>query len=114
MLNVRLAVISLVRSAGAALLAGSLLLVSPASGADALNYFRNYFVTGNAVFGSVGLRGAPSVNGLSTGTINISGVPCTSGLAAPASIVPCSSPGALQAEIIAAYLYWETEESATT
>ena len=60
--------------------------------ADALNYFKNYFVTGDYVVGGVGLRGT-GVNGLATGSINISGVPAG-------------------ADIVAAFLYWETEESA--
>ena len=59
--------------------------------ADALNYTKNYFVTGDYVVGGVGLRGK-GVSGFATGTINISGVPAG-------------------ADIVAAFLYWETDES---
>src|SRR5262245_37954335 len=63
--------------------------------ADALSYFKNYFVTGDVVIGGVGgLRGT-GVNGFATGTINISGVPAG-------------------ADIIAAFLYWETVETSPT
>src|SRR5258708_3767738 len=79
--------------------------------ADALNYTKNYFVTGDAVTAGVGLRGQGAAhNGVATGTINISGIPCTAG--SPAVIVPCATTGAVQADIAAAFLYWETEESA--
>jgi hypothetical protein len=62
----------------------------------------NYFVTGDYVVGGVGLRGL-GVNGVATGTINI---PDQNSV--PAQGVP---PGA---DIVAAYLYWETVESSQT
>jgi hypothetical protein len=76
--------------------------VQTSHAADALNYFKNYFVTGDYVVGGVGLRGlgmfsAPLGGSFATGTINIGG-------AGPVNGVP--------AEIVAAFLYWETEESA--
>jgi len=78
---------------------------------DSLNYTKNYFVTGDAVTAGVGLRGqGAGHNGVATGTINIGGIPCTGG--SPAVIVPCTTTGAVQADIVAAFLYWETEESA--
>ena len=55
---------------------------------DALRFKNNWFLTGDYVVGGVGLRGI-GVNGLATGTVNIAGVPAN-------------------ADIIAAYLYWET------
>jgi hypothetical protein len=91
----------------------SLALAPHAAGADALNYFQNYFVTGDAAYGSVGLRGT-GVGGKANGSITISGVPCTSGVGPSASIVPCTASGAVPADVVAAYLYWETEETAAT
>jgi hypothetical protein len=83
----------------------------PVRASDSLNYTKNYFVTGDAVTAGVGLRGkGAGHNGVATGTINISGIPCTGG--SPAVIVPCTQTGAVQADIVAAFLYWETEESA--
>jgi hypothetical protein len=52
--------------------------------------FKNYFVTGDYVAAGVGLRGK-GVNGLATGTITID-----------TSQIPAG------ADIVAAYLYWET------
>src|SRR5262245_41382902 len=94
---------------GAIRVDGASLLVS-AAGADALNYFQNYVVTGDAAYGSVGLRGT-GVNGVATGNITISGVPCTTGVGAAASVVPCTTGGAMPVDVVAAYLYWETEET---
>lgn len=61
-----------------------------ARAAQSVNYFKNYFVTGDYVAAGVGLRGK-GVNGISTGTITID---------------PTQIPAG--AEIMAAYLYWET------
>jgi hypothetical protein len=55
-----------------------------------LGFFKNYFVTGDYVAAGVGLRGK-GVNGLATGTITID-----------TSQIPAG------ADIVAAYLYWET------
>jgi hypothetical protein len=55
---------------------------------DALSFKNNWFLTGDYVVGGVGLRGT-GVSNVATGTINIAGVPAN-------------------ADIIAAYLYWET------
>ena len=72
-------------SLGFALLCGR----SPGAGAagGALTFFKNYFVTGDYVVGGVGLRGQ-GVNGLATGSITIAGVPA-------------------DADIVAAFLYWQ-------
>ncbi len=69
-----------------------------------LNLFKNYFVTGDYVVGGVGLRGL-GINGFATGTISI-----PDGVQSHATGVASSSvpPGA---EIVAAFLYWETVES---
>src|SRR5438552_10752755 len=72
----------------------------PASAQLALS--NNYFVTGDYVVGGVGLRGL-GVNGIATGTINI---PDQNSV--PATGVPAG------ADIVAAYLYWETVESSNT
>lgn len=64
---------------------------APAHDASAsLGFFKNYFVTGDYVAAGVGLRGK-GVNGLATGTITID---------------PSQIPAG--ADIVAAYLYWET------
>src|SRR4029077_6467640 len=65
-----------------------------------------YFVTGDYVVGGVGLRGL-GVNGLATGTISIPDKVQTqrTGVASPS--VPAG------ADIVAAYLYWDTVESSS-
>ena len=73
-----------------------------------LNYFQNYFVTGDYAVAGVG--GLSPTNPNPTATINFSGVPCTSGPGLLASVVPCTAKGAVPADIIAAFLYWETIE----
>ncbi len=82
--------------------------------ADALQFFKNYFVTGDYVVGGVGIRGTGvldtatqkitgSTNSFyATGTIHMSGVP-----GYVANGVP------QQANIVAAYLYWETNARTT-
>src|SRR5215831_17765344 len=74
------------------------LFVQIAQAADALNYFKNYYVTGDvAAAGVGGLRGT-GVNGLATGTINMTGVPCTSPVTPggpPVIYEPCSTLGAV-------------------
>jgi hypothetical protein len=57
---------------------------------QAIGFFKNYFVTGDYAAAGVGLRGK-GVNGPATGTITID---------------PSQIPAG--AEIVAAYLYWET------
>ena len=59
-----------------------------AQGQNPLPYSTGFLVTGNYVVGGVDIQGQ-SVNGFSTGTIHMSGVP-------------------KDADILAAYLYWET------
>src|SRR5262249_58902634 len=59
--------------------------------ADALSFFKNYFVTGDYAVGSIGLRGLGGLigtPGIARGAISISGVPA-------------------KAEIVAAFLYWQ-------
>jgi hypothetical protein len=56
-----------------------------------LTFFKNYFVTGDYVVGGVNLRGTGD-DGLAEGTISMSGVPAN-------------------ADILAAFLYWQTEVS---
>ncbi|MGD1094295.1 MAG: MBG domain-containing protein [Bryobacteraceae bacterium] len=80
-----------------------------AQGADALKYDKNYFVTGDYTVAGVGLRGT-GVKGVAKGNITITGVPCTSGVGA-LTYEPCSTPGAVASDIVAAFLYWETEEA---
>jgi hypothetical protein len=76
--------------AGLALL--GLTLVHPASGqaqTPDLTYFTNFTVTGDYVVAGIDLLPQSQSNGFVTGTIQVSGVPAN-------------------ADIVAAYLYWET------
>src|SRR5260370_9403149 len=66
-------------------------LFAPPGRAEDLHYFKNYFVTGDYAVDGVGLY-AKGVNGWATGTITPSEVPAG-------------------ADIVAAFLYWETVES---
>lgn len=63
----------------------------------------NYFVTGDYVVGGVGLRGLGGANGLATGTINI-----------PDKAQPNATSVPAGADIVAAFLYWQTVESSQT
>ena len=65
---------------------------SPA-GPDSLQFFKNYFVTGDYAVAGVGLRGS-GVGGLATGNIAISGVPAN-------------------ADVLGAFLYWQTVVAAS-
>jgi Bacterial Ig domain len=70
--------------------------VSAQAGGDALKFFKNYFVTGDYVVAGVGLRGLGGQNGspagIATGTLTVNGVPT-------------------DAEIVAAFLYWQVVSS---
>ena len=94
---------------------GFLALFVQAASAQAppLSYFQNYFVTGDYVVGGVALGQSQNPTNVS---LPFSGVPCTSGPGLIASVVPCSTKGAYPADIIAAFLYWQTTEptSSTT
>src|SRR5579862_4706041 len=78
----------------AILLAGLMILLAPSVRADDLHYFKNYFVTGDYAVEGVGLYGK-CVNGWSTGNITMTAQ----------NDVPAG------ADIVAAFLYWETVES---
>ena len=71
------------------LFAAFLLLSVRAGDAQELTFFKNYFVTGGYVVGSQDLQPQDSVGGMVSGTIPMAGVP-------------------LNADILAAFLYWET------
>ena len=72
---------------------GILALFAPlVRAADALNYTKNYYVTGDVVSGGVGGMRGTGVNGFATRTFDFSGVPAG-------------------ADIVAAFLYWETVET---
>ncbi|MGZ6162759.1 MAG: hypothetical protein ACXWLS_05485, partial [Myxococcaceae bacterium] len=77
----------------AALLLAAALVATPARAQEALGYFKNYFVTGDYVAAGVGLQ-RKGVNGFATGNI---------------AIDPSQIPAG--AEIVAAYLYWQTISS---
>src|ERR1700677_3930675 len=98
------------------------LLVQSAQAQGPLNYFKNYFVTGDYVVGGVGLAkttvkplvGSTPSSISVTSSIALNSVPCTTGPGLLASVIPCTSKGAVPADIIAAFLYWQTIESTTT
>jgi hypothetical protein len=81
---------------GGSLLLAATLLATPARAQSALSYFKNYFVTGDYVAAGVGLQ-HQGVNGIATGNITID---------------PAQIPAG--AEIVAAYLYWQTISSSGT
>jgi hypothetical protein len=68
-----------------------------------LGFSRNYFVTGDYIVGGVGLQGLGDGSGFATGIINI---PDKNSV--PATGVPNG------AEIVAAFLYWQTVEKSAT
>ncbi len=97
---------------------GLLALLVPAAPAQTvvsqgpLNYFQNYFVTGDYAVGGVGGLSTKGQN--PTAIIPALSVPCTTGPGLSASVVPCTAKGALPADIIAAFLYWQTTETSAT
>lgn len=99
----------------AAVLAMLAVFVQPATAQNAtvqscptpLCLSNNYFVTGDYVVGGVGLRGL-GVNGLATGTISIPDTAQANATGVASSGVPVG------ADIVAAFLYWQTVESSQT
>src|SRR5215831_11494327 len=78
---------------------------------DPLQFFKNYFVTGDYAIGGVGLYGQ-GVSGYATNTLTMNGVPCTSGGPGPGTaIAACSTQGSVPAEPIAAFLIWQSIET---
>ncbi len=75
-------------------------LFAPASRAEDLHYFKNYFVTGDYAVEGVGLY-AKGVKGMATGTITMTALNVNTGK----GDVPVG------ADIVAAYLYWESVET---
>src|SRR5262245_22311456 len=80
---------------------------------DALSFANNWFVTGDVTFASVALRSSGNPNGLATGTITVTGVPCSDGNPVH-NDGTCDTLGAVPADIVAALLYWQTEETTPT
>jgi VCBS repeat-containing protein len=78
---------------GCAVVAGQARGHAQSAPANALKFFKNYFVTGDYAVGGVGLRGQ-GVDGIATGNISIEGVPAG-------------------ADIVAAYLYWQVVSTST-
>src|SRR5215475_4788561 len=60
---------------------------------DPLQFFKNYFVTGDYAVAGVGLYGQ-GVNGYATNTLTITGVPCTVGGPGPGTSLDaaCANP----------------------
>jgi hypothetical protein len=77
---------------GSAWLFSAAMLCQVATAADALKFFKNYFVTGDYVVAGVGLRGK-GVNGVAKGTITFE----------PNAVPP-------GANLVAAFLYWASIE----
>jgi len=89
------------RALSASSFLGLLILVGfaqPSLAQNQLALVNNYFVTGDYVVGGVGLRGS-GVNGVATGQIQI-----------PDPAQPNSAAVPPGADIVAAFLYWETVE----
>src|SRR5271169_4432272 len=97
----------LVGAAVLALVCGFAEIAHAQNGVNPLNLFKNYFVTGDYVVGGVGLRGL-GVGGWATGTISI---PDTIQARATGVASPSVPPGA---EVVAAFLYWQTIEASPT
>ena len=80
---------------------------------DTLSFFQNWFLPGDVVVAGVGLRSSGS-NGIATGTITLTGVPCITPagtlVSADPNNLPCPA-GSVQADVVAAFLYWVAEES---
>src|SRR6516225_1910600 len=121
-----LAVCSVVRSLKPRLLLSVVLLglfAQLGRAQDPLQYFKSYFVTGDYAVAGVGLYGQ-GVNGYATGTITMSGVPCTTGGPGPGTtlamgpalaacmsqVAPLSATSPVPAQPIAAFLIWQTLE----
>ena len=77
------------------LLALSVLFPQSGEAADGITFFKNYFVTGDYVAGSVDLLPQQAVAGRVAGNIPMTGVPAG-------------------ADILAAFLYWETITNGAT
>jgi len=73
-----------------------------------LGLFKNYFVTGDYAVGGVALRGL-GVNGLATGIIDICAPDVPLPLPPPGNCAPAVP---TNADILAAFLYWQTVEDA--
>lgn len=80
-------------------------LAQNAACATPLCLSNNYFVTGDYVVGGVGLRGLGDASGFATGTISIPDTVQAQATGVPSKGVPAG------ADIVAAFLYWQTVES---
>src|SRR5262249_48048209 len=67
--------------------------VGQSAGTEPLNFFRNWFLTGDVRMAGVGLRSLGGPDGMAHGTIQMNNVPA-------------------DGEVVSAYLYWATEEVA--
>lgn len=93
---------------GVAVLIGLAASALHAQAQQPLSIFANYFVTGDYVVGGVGLQGRGDSTGYATGTISIpdTGISNITGGPQPnAKQIPAG------ADIVAAFLYWQTVES---
>jgi hypothetical protein len=91
-----------IAAVAALLFSAALSFAQPGLAQNQLTLANNYFVTGDYVVGGVGLRGL-GVNGLATGQITI-----------PDPAQPNASSVPPGADIVAAFLYWETVEGNQT
>src|SRR5438552_8627466 len=79
--------------------------------ADTLSFFHNWFLQGDVVAVGVGLRSS-GINGTDTGMFTMNGVPCVT---AAGQVVAANTNGScsqgVPADVVAAFLYWEAEET---
>src|SRR5437879_11178315 len=88
---------------------GLFALFTPAGLAQqgALSFYKNYFVTGDYVVGGVGLRGIGDITGFASGIIKIPDTQYPSAKV-PGAVASGAVPA--EADIVAAFLYWQTVE----
>src|SRR5947208_6517239 len=72
-----------------------------AQAADPLTFFKNYFITGDYVVGGVGLRGLGGVGYVNSAGAVVPGIPGIAAREITISGVPSD------ADIVAAFLYWQ-------
>src|SRR5438552_5484341 len=88
--------------------------------ADALRFFKNYFVTGDYVVGGVGLRGqgrsvldpCKDQNALNPSCANFAGSYAKNSITIEKVPVTLINGVRVPADIVAAFLYWQTDEPA--
>src|SRR5215472_15404414 len=83
------------------------LFAANANAANALNYFKNYFLTGDYVVGGVGLQGKGTPDPVTAGIVGGSNTSYATGTI-HFNAVPAG------ADVMGAFLYWQAMESSST